>query len=79
VPRCSCTITFLSGVALVGVARAAAVARNDLRGSQWSGITVVSSLVHDRTVRTEHRWHIARFEHDNYILDIRCYLIEYAT
>ena len=63
----------------MGVARVAAVAQNDLWGSQWSGTTVAASIGHVRTARTAYRCHITRFEFDKCVLDKRCNMKVYAT
>ena len=77
--RCSCIVTFLTGLALVGVARAAAAPQGDQPGSIWGGITVLDSIDHVRTARTAYSWHIARFDDDNCVLDIRCFINKYAN
>ena len=58
--RCPCTITFLYGLALAGVARAAAAAQGDPWASIPGGITVLGSIGHVRTIRAAHSWHIGQ-------------------
>ena len=70
-PRCSCTVTFLSELALVGVARAPAAVQGDPWGSTRGGFTVLGSIDHIRTARTAPSGHIARFGYDNCVLNKR--------
>ena len=70
-PRCSCTATFLSGLALVGVARAPAAVQGDPWGSTRGGSTVLGSIGLVRTARTAPSGHLARFDYDNCVLDKR--------
>ena len=48
---------------------------NSIRGNQpgsiLGGITVFGSIEHVTTTRAVHRWHIARFDDDNCVLDKR--------
>ena len=61
-PRCSCTATFLSGLALVGVARAPAAVQGDPWGSTRGGFTVLGSVGDVRAAWAAPSGHIARFD-----------------
>ena len=64
----------------MGVARVVlSSAKGDQRGSILGGITVFGSIEHIKTTRTVHKWHIARFDDDNCVLDKRYFLHEYEN